>query len=37
MTLIGQLIYRAATDFENSEEDIRRQVDALTARYPLYE
>lgn len=37
MTLIGRLIYRAATDFENSEEDIRRQVDALTDRYPLYE
>ena len=37
MTRIGELIYRAATDFENSAEDIRTQVDALTARYPLYE
>ena len=37
MKQIGQLIYRAATDFENSAEDIRRQVVALTDKYPLYE
>ncbi len=37
MRLIGKLIYRTATDFENSAEEIRREVDALTAKYPLYE
>ena len=37
MRLIGKLIYRTATDFENSAEEIRSQVDALTAKYPLYE
>ena len=37
MRLIGRLIYLAATDFENSAEDIRRQVADLTDRYPLYE
>ena len=37
MKQIGQLISRAATDFENSAEDIRRQVVALTDKYPLNE
>ena len=37
MRLIGKLIYQTATDFENSAEDIRQQVAALTDRYPLYE
>ena len=37
MRLIGKLIYRAATDFENAADDIRQQVVALTEKYPLYE
>ena len=37
MRLIGRLIYRAATDFERSAEDIGQQVLALTDKYPLYE
>ena len=37
MRLIGQLIYKAATDFENSADEIRQQVIALTDKYPLYE
>ena len=37
MRLIGKLIYKAATDFENSAEEIRQQVIALTDKYPLYE
>jgi len=36
MRLIGKLIYKAATDFENSAEEIRQQVIALTDKYPLY-
>ena len=37
MKTIGKLIYRCATDFENSAEDIRNQVVTLTDQYPLYE
>ena len=37
MRVIGQCIYRAATDFEKSADDIRAQVAALTEKYPLYE
>jgi glycine hydroxymethyltransferase len=37
MRLIGKLIYRAATDFENAADEIRQQVIALTEKYPLYE
>ena len=37
MRVIGQCIYRAATDFENSADDIRAQVAQLTDKYPLYE
>ncbi len=37
MEVIGRCIYRAATDFENSADDIRAQVAALTEKYPLYE
>ena len=36
MRLIGKLIYKAATDFENSADEIRQQVIALTDKYPLY-
>ena len=37
MRLIGKLIYKAATDFDNSADEIRQQVIALTDKYPLYE
>ena len=37
MRVIGQCIYRAATDFENSADEIRAQVAKLTEKYPLYE
>ena len=37
MDVIGQCIYRAATDFENSADDIRAQVAKLMEKYPLYE
>ncbi len=37
MRLIGKLIYRPATDFDNSADEIRKEVEALTAKYPLYE
>ena len=37
MRVIGQCIYRAATDFEKSADDIRAQVAQLTDKYPLYE
>ena len=37
MRVIGQCIYRAATDFENSADEIRAKVAKLTEKYPLYE
>jgi len=37
MRVIGQCIYRAATDFERSADEIRAQVAKLTEKYPLYE
>ncbi len=37
MAVIARSIYRAATDFANSAEEIRRDVAALCAKYPLYE
>ena len=37
MRIIGQCIYRAATDFEASADDIRAQVASLMEKYPLYE
>ena len=37
MKVIGRCIYRAATDFENSKEELKQQVLALTEKYPLYE
>ena len=37
MRIIGQCIYRAATDFEASADDIRKQVASLMEKYPLYE
>ena len=36
MKVIAECIYRTITDFENAD-DIRAKVDALCAKYPLYE
>ncbi len=37
MTTIAELMYRTATDFANSADDIRAQVEALCKKYPLYQ
>lgn len=37
MDQIAQFIYLAATDFENSADQIREGVNALCSKYPLYE
>ena len=37
MRIIGQCIYRAATDFDAGADEIRAQVAALMEKYPLYE
>ena len=37
MTLIGKLIWRAATDFEGNQDELRAAVASITAKYPLYE
>ena len=37
MAVIADCIYRTATDFENQADGIRATVDALCAKYPLYE
>lgn len=37
MVQIANWIYRAATDFENSAEQIRQEVEALCAKFPLYQ
>ena len=36
MTLIGQLIWQAATDFEAKAQSIRDAVASITEKYPLY-
>lgn len=36
MTLIGQLIWQAATDFEGKADSIRDAVASITDKYPLY-
>jgi len=36
MKLVADLVYLAATDFENSADKIRETVNALCAKYPLY-
>ena len=36
MVTLGRLIKRVAADFENSADSVRREVDALCSRYPLY-
>ena len=37
MTVIGKLIWDAATDFENKADSIRAQVASICAKYPIYE
>ena len=37
MTIIGRLIWDAATDFDNKADDIRAAVSDICARHPLYE
>lgn len=37
MKLIASYIKKAATDFENSQDDLRKSVEALCSQYPLYE
>ena len=37
MELLADLIYRAASDFEGSAEEIRRAVCELCARFPLFD
>lgn len=37
MEIIADCIYKTATDFENSADEIRKTVNALCGRYPLYE
>ena len=37
MTLIGKLIWRAATDFGGNQDELRAAVASITAKYPLYE
>ena len=36
MTVVGQLIWQAATDFEAKADSIRAKVAEITAKYPLY-
>ena len=36
MKVIGKLIWQTATAFDAKADDIRAQVAALTAKYPLY-
>lgn len=37
MEVIADCIYKAATDYENTAEEVRAAVGALCAKYPLYE
>ncbi len=37
MEVIAECIYKTATDFENSADQIRATIDTLCAKYPLYE
>ena len=37
MREIAHLIFLAATDFENSREEIATRVAAICKKYPLYE
>ena len=37
MDVIAECIYKTATDYENSADEVRATVNALCAKYPLYE
>lgn len=37
MEIIADCIYKTATDFENSADDVRAAIDTLCGKYPLYE
>lgn len=37
MEIIADCIYRVATDFEGTADAVRKDVEALCAKYPLYE
>ena len=37
MTVVGQLIWQAATDFDAKADSIRAKVAEITAKYPLYD
>lgn len=37
MEVIAECIYKVASDFENSKEEIKAKVEALCQKYPLYE
>lgn len=37
MKQIADMIYRTVTDFDGSADAIRKEVDALCAKYPIYE
>lgn len=37
MEVIADCIYKVTTDFENTKEEVRKAVENLCAKYPLYE
>ena len=37
MTVVGQLIWQAATDFDAKADSIRARVAEITSKYPMYE
>ena len=37
MEVIAECIYKVASDFDNSKEEIKAKVEALCQKYPLYE
>ena len=37
MKVIGQLIWKTATEFDTKQDEIRAAVAEITAKYPLYE
>ena len=37
MEVIAECIYKVASDFDNSKEEIKAKVEALCQKYSLYE
>ena len=37
MEIIADCIYKTATDYENTADEVRAAVNALCAKYPLYQ